>query len=279
MTCDLYYEETGAGVPILLVPPAGSTASTWGAAAGELARVGRLVVYDRRGYERSGGEPPRRMFIHTADAAGLLERVGAGPAVVVGTSAGAAIAVDLAVRRPDLVQAVVAHEFPWRFTRRLPSASQVSALARIAWFGLRGRKPDAAEALLRNAYSYRGGGTAWDDFPDEWRQIARENAAAALADFVNSIGTYPSRADLAAVDVPVVCSYGGRSPSGMVRLVRSLAAAIPTARLHRIEGAGHAAPFDATANFVRLIADTVSPQDVGQGTNARTPLLGGVRAS
>jgi hypothetical protein len=44
----------------------------------------------------------------------------------------------------------------------------------------------------------------------------------------------------------------------MFRLVRSLAAAIPTARTHRIEGAGHAAPFDAAINFVQLIADTIT---------------------
>ena len=25
-----YYEEQGEGIPILLIPPAGSTASTWG---------------------------------------------------------------------------------------------------------------------------------------------------------------------------------------------------------------------------------------------------------
>jgi pimeloyl-ACP methyl ester carboxylesterase len=104
--CDLYYEEAGEGVPILLVHPAGSTASTWGGAADDLARIGRVIVYDRRGYARSGGEPPRRMSTHTADAAALLEHVGAEPAVVVGTSAGAAIAVDLAVRRPDLVRSL-----------------------------------------------------------------------------------------------------------------------------------------------------------------------------
>jgi pimeloyl-ACP methyl ester carboxylesterase len=259
--CDLYYEEAGEGVPVLLVPPAGSTASTWGAAARDLARIGRVIVYDRRGYARSGGRPPRRMSVHTADAAALLEHVGAGPAVVVGTSAGAAIAVDLAVRRPDLVRVVVAHEFPWRFIRHLPSASQVAALIRIAWCGLRGRRPAAAEALLRNAYSYREGGSAWDLFPEEWRQIARENAVAALTDFVNSIGTYPSRTDLATIGVPVVCSYGMRSSAGMIRLVRSLASAIPTARTQRIAGAGHAAPFDATANFVQLIADTIIPED------------------
>jgi pimeloyl-ACP methyl ester carboxylesterase len=44
---------------------------------------------------------------HTADAAAILESVGAVPAMVVGTSAGAAIAVDLAVRRRDLVREVV----------------------------------------------------------------------------------------------------------------------------------------------------------------------------
>ena len=44
----------------------------------------------------------------------------------------------------------------------------------------------------------------------------------------------------------------------MFRLVRSLAAAIPTGRTHRIEAAGHAAPFDATTNFVQPIADTIT---------------------
>ena len=118
--CDLYYEELGEGVPILLIHPAGATASTWGSAIEELARVGRVITYDRRGYARSGGEPARSISTSTADAAAILESLRAEPAIVVGTSAGAAIAVDLAVRRPDLVRVVIAHEFPWRFTRHLP---------------------------------------------------------------------------------------------------------------------------------------------------------------
>ena len=240
-----------------MIPPAGSTASTWGRAAEELARLGRVITYDRRGYARSGGEVARSMSAHTADAAALLEHARAAPAVVVGTSAGAAIAVDLAVRRPELVHAVVAHEFPWRYARQLPAAAQVTALARIGWFAFRGRPAAAAEALLRSAYTYRDGTSAWDAFPEDWRQVGRDNARPALADFLNSIGVYPSRSELATVAVPVVCSYGARSPEHMVRLVRSLAAAIPTATVRRIEGAGHAAPFDATGNFVRLVADAI----------------------
>jgi pimeloyl-ACP methyl ester carboxylesterase len=259
--CDLYYEVAGEGVPILLIPPAGSTASTWGSAAEELARIGRVITYDRRGYARSGGMPVRSVSTHTTDAAELLQSLRAPPAVVVGTSAGAAIAVDLAVRRPDLVRVVISHEFPWRFTRQLPPASQVAALVRMGALALRGRHGDAAEALLRAAYAYGDGGTAWDAFPEEWRRVARDNARAALADFRNSIADYPSAAELGTVDVPVVCSYGARSPASMYRLTRSLAAAIPTASTHRIEGAGHAAPFDATTNFVQLIAGTIAARD------------------
>jgi pimeloyl-ACP methyl ester carboxylesterase len=195
------------------------------------------------------------MSAHTADAAALLEQLRCRPAVVVGTSAGAGIALDLAVRRPDLVRAVVAHEFPWRFTRHLPAGSQAAALLRIGWLALRGRQADAAEVLLRSAYTYRDGGSAWDSFPPEWRRVGRENARAALADFRGSIVAYPSAPELATMRAPVVCSYGSRSPDSMVRLVQALAAAIPTASTHRIEGGGHAAPFDATAAFVELAAD------------------------
>jgi pimeloyl-ACP methyl ester carboxylesterase len=257
--CDLYHEEAGTGTPILLIHPSGATASTWGSATEELARIGRVIAYDRRGYARSGGEPVHSMSTHTADAAALLEHLRTSPAAVVGTSAGAAIAVDLAVRHPDLVRVVIAHEFPWRFTRHLPSASQIAALARIGSLVLRSRHADAAEVLLRTTYTYPDGGSAWDAFPAEWRRIARENARAALADFRNSIVAYPSAADLATIQVPVVCSYGSRSQHSMVGLVRSLAAAIPTATTREIEGAGHAAPFDATTNFVRLIADSIRP--------------------
>jgi pimeloyl-ACP methyl ester carboxylesterase len=258
MGFELYYEEDGEGIPILLIPPAGSTASTWGPATEELTRVGRVITYDRRGYARSGGEPVRSMPTHTVDAAALLEHAGAEPAVAVGTSAGAAIAVDLAVRRPDLVAAVVAHEFPWRFTRHVPSLSQLGGLARIGSNLLRGRETAAAEALLRAAYAYRDDGSAWDAFPEEWRRAGRENASAALADFRNSIGVYPLANELATVELPVVCTYGARSPDQMAHLVRLLAAAIPAAKAQRIEGAGHAAAFDAPENFVQVIADAVS---------------------
>jgi esterase len=253
----LYYEEAGEGTPILLVHPSGATGSTWGRAYDELASVGRVIAYDRRGYGRSGGEPVRSVAVHTSDAAAVLEALVSTPAVVVGTSAGAVIALDLAVRRADLLAAAVAHEAPWRFTRRIPTASQVATLGRMAWLAATGRPGDAAETLLRSAYAYRDGGTAWDAFPPEWRVVGRDNARAALKDFVSTIGSYPTATDLAGIRVPVVCTYGGRSPAWMAHVTRTLSAAIPTASLRCIENAGHAAPFDAPTTFANTAAETV----------------------
>jgi len=261
--CQLYYEQRGEGVPILLIPPAGTTASTWGPVTGELARVAQVITYDRRGYARSADLPVRTVSRHTSDAATILEHLATTPAIAVGTSAGATIAVDLAVRRPDLLRAVVAHEAAWRAIRHVPTRAQLASVTRLAWLSVRKRHEEAAETLLRAAYSYREGGTAWDAFPEEWRRIARENARAALWDFRNSIGNHPPAAQLATLRLPVVCSYGARSPRNIVRLTHALAAAIPTARTQEIPGAGHAAPFDATSDFVHLITDvmTSSAQD------------------
>jgi len=54
----------------------------------------------------------------------------------------------------------------------------------------------------------------------------------------------------------------------MFRLVQSLAAAIPAAPIRRLEGAGYAAPFDATANFVQLIADAITTSEPDLATAA-----------
>ncbi len=252
---DLYYEEKGQGVAIVLIHPAGATASTWGSVADDLARAGRVIAYDRRGFGRTGGEPAGSIPKHTADAAAIVETLAAAPAVVVGTSIGATIAIDLALHRPDLVRGVVAHESPWNALRHIPTRSQLAALMGMRWLSLRGRHAQAAERFLRFAYSYRDGGNAWDAFPEDWRRIARENARPSLADIGIAIGNYPTAKELATMTVPILCTHGARSKDTMVRITHSLARAIPTASVREIAGAGHAAAFDAPANFVQVILD------------------------
>jgi pimeloyl-ACP methyl ester carboxylesterase len=258
---DLYYEEKGDGLPILLIPPSGATASTWGAVPGDLAGVGRVIAYDRRGYSRSGGEVVRSASVHALDAAAVLDALEARPAVAVGTSAGAAIALGLAVRRPDLVRAVVVHEAGWRALRH-PRPSGLATLAGMQWLAWRGRYAEAAETLLRWVYSYRDGGSAWDEFPERWRQAARDNGRSVVADLKSTMGSYPRPKDLATITAPVVCTYGSRSRTYMRAITRALARAIPTATLREIDGAAHAVMFDAPGNFVQVIVEAMRSSEL-----------------
>ena len=266
---DLYYEEKGSGPSILLIAPSGATASTWGTFADELSGVGRVIAYDRRGYSRSGGEVVRSAAAHTADAAAVVEALDARPAMVVGTSAGATIALDLAVRRPDLVRVVVAHESPWRALLH-PDVSGLSTLMRMQWLAWQGRYDDAAEVLLRQVYAYRDGGSAWDDFPEVWRRTARENGRSVVADLRATLGSYPSRARLAKMATPVLCTYGSRSRNYMRAITRSLAQAIPTATLREVDGAGHGVPFDAPGLFAQIIAEEIHAAEQDSGTSRST---------
>jgi pimeloyl-ACP methyl ester carboxylesterase len=125
----------------------------------------------------------------------------------------------------------------------------------MGWLSSRGRHPEAAAAFLRFAYTYRDGGTAWDAFPEEWRRTVEENATAALADIRIAISGYPPPNELAAIRTPVLCTYGARSTKTMARVTRALARAIPTARTIEIQGAGHAAAFDAPDGFVQVIVE------------------------
>ena len=106
----LYYEEHGEGAPIACIHGGGSSALMWADAVEELVRLGRVIAYDRRGCTRSERpEPYERTTVaeQADDAAALLEALAAAPAVVIGRSYGGAVAIDLALRYPDQVRALV----------------------------------------------------------------------------------------------------------------------------------------------------------------------------
>ncbi len=144
-------------------------------------------------------------------------------------------------------------------------------MTRLAWLSLRKRYEEAAETLLRAAYSYRDGAPHGTPSRKIGDGSPAENARAALWDFRNSIGNHPSPTELATLSLPVVCSYGARSPRNIVGLTLALAAAIPTARTQQIPGAGHAAPFDATGDFVHLITDVITETVDGRATHGHPP--------
>jgi pimeloyl-ACP methyl ester carboxylesterase len=111
----LHYEVRGGGPVLLLICGGIYDAEGFAGLAGSLADRYTVVTYDRRGNSRSpldGPPGPLRVDEHADDAHRLLRTVTSEPAAVFGNSSGADIALELAVRHPEQVRVVVAHEPP-----------------------------------------------------------------------------------------------------------------------------------------------------------------------
>ncbi len=107
---EIAWSERGRGSPVLLIHETAATQAVWEPLAEGLAREFRAIAYDRRGWGASG-EPDdyRRTTIEeqSEDAAAVVEATADGPAIVCGAGLGAVIALDLTLRRDELVSAAV----------------------------------------------------------------------------------------------------------------------------------------------------------------------------
>src|SRR5579859_1159260 len=109
----LYYDQAGHGPTLLFIHGMCGDADVWGGQVDRLADRFGCVTYDRRGHTRSSlGVESESVATHATDAAALIETLGLTRPVVVGSSGGARIAVELARTRPDLLAGAVFSEPP-----------------------------------------------------------------------------------------------------------------------------------------------------------------------
>lgn len=230
----LCYDERGKGPPILCVHGAGTSAQLWTDAAAKLARLGRAIAYDRRGYGRSERpEPLEPMSVarHADDAAALLEALKATPAVVIARSYGGEVATDLALRYPKRVRALV-----------LLEAAPVSLLPAAADWTRALR--DRLRAVAQQAGADAVGealvgelGAAWNSLPRQVRQIFTHNGPAVLADLEGE-WLQADPAALASIHQPVLLVAATDSPPELRDPNEVMADAIPDARTVLV-GGGH----------------------------------------
>jgi esterase len=234
----LHYEERGEGAPILCIHGAGSSALVWADAAEKLAGIGRVIAYDRRGCARSERpEPYERTSIteHADDAAALLDALAATPALVIGRSYGGTIAIDLALRHPDRVRAVVGLE---------PDGSREMAPAAAAWVDALAERMravaarDGVHALGEALITEVGGEDAWRSFPDEVREALAGNGPAILAELGGEWWLPADDGTLATLAQAVLLVSAADSPPEFHDAPAALAAAIPNARTAQV-GGGH----------------------------------------
>ncbi|GAA2379041.1 alpha/beta hydrolase [Dactylosporangium salmoneum] len=103
-----WHTSAGSGDPVALLHGGFSDSRDFDLSLSGLSDAFTVHAYDRRGHGRSPDLPgPITMSVLAADAEAFLTDVVGGPAVLCGYSAGGAVALHTALRRPGLVRALV----------------------------------------------------------------------------------------------------------------------------------------------------------------------------
>jgi pimeloyl-ACP methyl ester carboxylesterase len=250
----LHVAETGSGPPVVFLHGFPEFWYSWRHQIPAVAEAGyRAVAPDLRGYNESDKPPGVENYRASklvGDVAGLIEHLGAGPAVVVGHDWGGVIAWLLTMRRPDLVRGLVVMNAPHpaTFLRELPHARQLlrswymfffqlpwlpEAAIRFQNFGLLGH-------TLRHQPIHSGAFTN-DDVRRYKEALAKPGALTAAINYYRAAFRYRKEEAKAVRPIrgPVLVVWGERDSYLNPHVLDGLPAWAPEAQLLRLPQASH----------------------------------------
>ncbi len=233
----------GAPTVVLLHGWLATADLNWFTCYAELGRHFRVVAMDHRGHGHGiRSRAPFRLADCAGDVAAVIERLGCGPAVVVGYSMGGPVAQLCWRDHPTAVSGLVLCATSRTFPSSTPVRTLVSGLAMgVAALPPRLRRRLIARALTRGAtrMDYRRWllGQVGDHRVRDLLEAGRE------------LGRFDSRPWIGAVDVPTAVLVHLQDTVVPPERQRRLAAAIPGATLREVAG-DHLAVANAADQFV-----------------------------
>ncbi len=253
---EIAWSEAGDGSPVLLVHETAAAGDVWGGVAEAVSAEARAISYDRRGWgATSAPEGYRRTTIEeqSEDAAALLEGVNAVPAVIAGAGVGAMIALDLLLRRPELVTATVLVEPP--VLQLLPMATEMLSEDRRRLEIAASSGENVIELYLSGALPAFGPGV--NRLPEEQLAAARERPASVIAEMGIATGWRAPLPRLAATGRPSTIVTSLSTPPLLRDASAALAERLADASLREVDS-GESEPHVGAASEVAALALSLS---------------------
>ncbi len=256
----LHVVAEGEGEPVVLLHGHTLDLRVWDEIVPALVAAGlRAIRYDQRGHGRSASPPSGYGWgDHAADLAAVIARVAGGPAHVVGLSKGGGIALELALRRPELVRtlALIGPLVP-----DAPLSAELLASFKALARAIRSDGPSAAT------------GEVWLSHPLIASAAARPGARERLEAMVRTFpaGEYlatgrdaPDR-DWKVIDrlgeiaAPTLVVRGEREVPDFVAMADLVVAGLAGARLEVVADSGHLVPLERPEATAEALAGFLAP--------------------
>jgi pimeloyl-ACP methyl ester carboxylesterase len=275
---ELYYEEHGAGDPLVMVHGSWVDHHSWDAVVPHLAESFRVITYDRRGHSRSERPSGPVMRRHNEDdLAALIEALEAASAYIAASSYGMSTALGLAARRPDLVRGVIGHEPLLLAVARdnpgaAPALSETEAKLRRVIERIETGDAEGGTRHFMEQVALGPGG--WELLPEAMRATAVANAPAFVAEQQDPDWAELDLSALSRAAVPTQLTQGDQSPNWFSAIVAEIARSVEHVEVSTIAGAGHAPNRTHVREYVAAVRDFAADRYPPPGfTPARSPAI------
>lgn len=254
---ELAYRDTGSGRPVVLLHAGYLTHEMWDDQIPALAADYRVIAPDTRGHGDSANAA--KPFRQADDLAALLRSLDVGPAVLVGVSMGAGIAVDTALEHPGLVAGLVvsgagtsepSYSDPWTLQVFADQAAALAAGDVEAW----------VTAALRSA---PGPQRDFDDVDPEVLRKVRDMTVRTISKHTMheeplNVPVDDTWARAKSLTVPILAIHGALDASDLIGMAERLVDSAPNGRSTTIEGVGHYPNMERPEEFTALVREFLS---------------------
>jgi pimeloyl-ACP methyl ester carboxylesterase len=256
---ELEYEVAGSGDPVLFISPVLADGFLPLMAEPALADRHQLIRYHRRGWSGSTHTlPPAGIATHAADAAALLAHLGVPRAHVAGHSSGAAVAAQLAIDRPEVVDTVLLLELS---LLSVPSGGAFFQQVAPAFEAYASGDHEGAVARFLSVV----GGVDWATC----RELLDERLPGAVTQAIKDADTFfgvelPALTqwafgprEAARVRCPALSVLGGDTQPLWVEVAAFLRSSLPDVRERTIGGVGHLLHIQSAEPVARAMAEFI----------------------
>jgi pimeloyl-ACP methyl ester carboxylesterase len=247
---EMFYAIFGEGDTILLIHGGLGNADVWEAQVAALSARFQVIVADSRGHGRSTRIPGQRLHYRDMadDYVALLTLLGIRKVTLVGWSDGAIIGLDIAMRYPDRLSKLFAHAAN-------SDPGGLFSSPGPAWSGY--------ERWAQDAYRRHSG--------DRCGRGGQGDYAGLKAAMRPMWAREPNwtKSDLGKIDVPTAIVLGDRDEAIRCSHTKSLASAIPNAKLMVLSGVGHFAMRQDPASYNQAIVSFIEGSPAPKLSNCR----------
>lgn len=248
----LHYLDEGApdGAPLVLAHALGTGALLWDRIVPLLPSGLRVIRYDARGHGASSTPPaPYTMGALIRDAERLMDHLRLRDAMFVGLSIGGMVAQGLAVKRPDLIRALVLSNTgakiatPEIWAERIATARRPGGMAELA--------RASCDRWFPRAWVRAGHHLPWYEHLCKHDPEGYAGCAAAIAgtDF------YTTTSGLRLPTLGIAGAEDGSTPPDLVRETIDL---IPGSQFRLLRGTGHVPPIDSPADYATCLGEFIA---------------------